>query len=120
MKTLRYNSFTGVAILSAALAVVPPLRGQNYPTLLQALAPLHYWRLNETNSSPAPDVISNLGSVGPSASGYAAGGALTGQPNGIVGNCVRLLNPGGNFEYLRYENRYSQPGGAQPGAPFHD
>jgi hypothetical protein len=95
MKTRRplsYGSALAGILLLGTLATQPVYA--QYPTLIGAQNPLDYWRLNETTPSPPPDLISNLGSAGPAGNGFAAGGALTGQPNGIVGNCARLINEG--------------------------
>ena len=78
------------AILLGTLATLPA-RGQNYPTLIEAQSPVDYWRLNETNHSPAINTISNLGSTGAAGTGYVLSGALTGEP-GIVGHSVRVFN----------------------------
>src|ERR1700677_2026615 len=92
-KSWRIDSAMAGAVLLAALANLP-VQAQNYPTLLEDLKPLDYWRLNETKPSPPPDIISNLGSAGAAGNGYAVGGALTGQPGGIVGNAIQLINDG--------------------------
>ena len=80
------------SILLIALAV-PPVRAQNFPTLIQSNSPVHYWRFNETTPSAPIDTVSNLGSVGTAGTGYVLNGALTGEP-GIVGQSVRLFNIG--------------------------
>jgi Concanavalin A-like lectin/glucanases superfamily len=85
------SSFAG-AILLGALATMPA-GAQSFPTLITNLGPIDYWRFNETTPSPAVNTISNYGSLGPW-DGYAADGALTGQP-GVVGNAVRLIDTSG-------------------------
>ena len=92
-KSWKTGSALAGAILLGALATLP-IHAQNYPTLIQAQSPLDYWRFDETTPAPAPDIISNLGSAGPAGNGYAVDGALTGQPGGIVGNAVQLINVG--------------------------
>ncbi|HUD47962.1 MAG TPA: LamG-like jellyroll fold domain-containing protein [Candidatus Baltobacteraceae bacterium] len=88
----KIASASAAAMLLGALATLP-VRAQTYPTQIEALMPLDYWRLNEKALPLAPDIISNLGSAGAAGNGYALSGALTGQPGGIVGNAVQLLNP---------------------------
>jgi hypothetical protein len=96
-KSWKIDSALAGVILLGALASLP-VRAQNYPTLILAQSPLDYWRFNETTPSPAPDIISNLGSAGAAGNGYAVG-ALTGQPGGIVGNAVQLINAGDAVGY---------------------
>ena len=64
----------------------------DYASTVQALGPVGYWRLNETNSSPGLRRLANLGELGSAADGYAVLTAATGLP-GRVGSCVRLYNP---------------------------
>jgi len=92
-KSLKVGSSLAGAILFVALATLPA-HAQNYTTLLQGLGPVDWWRFEETNASPAVNIISNYGSVGAAGTGYVADGALTGAA-GIVGNAVLLVN-GGN------------------------
>jgi hypothetical protein len=76
-----------------ALSAASTLYAADYPTTVLSYNPLAYWRFNETTTSPAINTVTNHGSAGTGIVGYPIGGALTGQP-GIVGNSVRLLNPG--------------------------
>lgn len=91
MKTLKpwkLSCRLAGATLLGALAALPG-RAQDFPTKLETLGPINYWRLNETTPSPAINTVSNQGSAGAVGTGYVVDGALTGQP-GIVGNSVLL------------------------------
>ena len=106
MKTLnswKLGPAMAGAILFGALASLPVL-AQNYPSLILAQSPVDYWRLTETNASPAINTVSNLGSVGAAGTGYVLDGAITGEP-GIVGNCVLLTNNGQDvgYDYTRID-----------------
>ena len=79
------------SLLLLALTVRTPLRA-DYASTVQALGPVGYWRLNETNNSPGLKRLANLGELGSTADGYAVLTAATGLP-GRVGSCVRLYNP---------------------------
>jgi hypothetical protein len=91
------SSFVG-ALLLGTLATLPA-GAQPFSTLVTNLGPIDYWRFNESVTAPAVNTIANLGSLGPW-DGYAADGALTGQP-GVVGNSVRLIdNSGANLDCI--------------------
>ena len=78
------------SLLLLALTARTPLRA-DYASTVQALGPVGYWRLNETNNSPGLKRLANLGELGSAADGYAVLTAATGLP-GRVGSCVRLYN----------------------------
>jgi hypothetical protein len=85
------------AILLGTLAALPA-RAQNYPSLILTNSPVDYWRFLETVASPAINTITNSGSAGAAATGYALDGAITGQ-TGIVGHSILLTNTGQNIGY---------------------
>jgi hypothetical protein len=96
MKTPKSCKFLAVAgaILFGALATLPVL-AQTYPSQILAQSPIDYWRFNEVTTSPVMNTISNSGSAGAAATGFVVQ-AVTGETNGIVGNCILFTNAGGN------------------------
>src|SRR5262245_6711926 len=70
----------------------------DYPTTVQSFNPLGYWRLDETATAPAVNKVSNLGSLGSTADGLVVLDVGKGQL-GVVGNCIRLNNPGNTVGY---------------------
>jgi hypothetical protein len=91
-KSWNIGSFFAGAILLGALATLPA-RAQNYPSLVLSNSPVDYWRFSETTLSPAINTVSNSGSAGVAGTGYVVR-AVTGQPGGIVGDCVLFTNTG--------------------------
>src|SRR5437899_1804361 len=65
----------------------------DYSNTVGTLGPLGYWRFNETAASPALNKVANSGSLAAAADGYAVLDVGKGEA-GIVGNCIRLNNPG--------------------------
>src|SRR5258708_40222137 len=81
---------TGAFLLAAAAAW--PVRA-DYPSTVLSHNPLAYWRLDETATSPALNVLTNKGSVGTAGNGIVVRGVTKGQP-GEVGNSILLVNGG--------------------------
>jgi hypothetical protein len=69
----------------------------DYPTtvLSHTPPPLAYWRFDEISTSPALHNAANSGSLGSAADGYIVLDVTQGVASGVVGNCIRLNNPGG-------------------------
>jgi hypothetical protein len=82
---------TGAALYSAAAA--------DYPTTVQSYNPLAYWRLDDTAASPALNIVSNSGTLGRAGDGYVVEDVGKGEP-GVVGNSIRLNNPGLTIGHL--------------------
>jgi hypothetical protein len=72
------------------LTVNPLLHGAYTYNALD-LAPLGYWRLDETNTVPPADIVTNVGSLGSAANGFGFNGVIQGVP-GIVQNAFRFSN----------------------------
>src|SRR6266446_3489005 len=91
MKTSCLNRF--MFLLAALLLASGPGRidGADYPTTVQSFNPVAYWRLNETATVPAPNIITNYGSLGAAGNGYGVSNVLNGFV-GIVGNCMSFTN----------------------------
>src|SRR5262249_23127948 len=70
----------------------------DFASKVLALAPLGYWRFNESIPSPGLNKLTNSGSLGSAGDGYAVLDVIKGQ-SGIVGNCIRLNNTNGDPGY---------------------
>src|SRR5439155_25018611 len=81
------------ATLLLAFSGLPSRGATDYPTTMTTLAPLAYWRFNETAASPALNKTTNSSTMGSILDGYVVADAKLGEP-GIVGKCVRITNPG--------------------------
>ncbi len=68
-----------------------PVEAADYATTVMAQNPVAYWRLNETEASPPPNIVANLGTVGSVGNGYIVMDVGKGEA-GIVGNAIRLVN----------------------------
>ena len=97
MKTNKYSISASSALFVAFFTLNLSLLAQDFPTQILSQKPIDYWRLDETNSSPPADLVSNYGSAGPTANGYLVS-AIRGAPGGIVGNYVAFTNTGQNIE----------------------
>ena len=70
----------------------------DYASTVSGYSPLAYWRFNETVATPPLNTVSNFGSLGSTANGYAVNGAIKGEA-GIVGSSVRFTNPANAIEF---------------------
>ncbi len=101
MKPTRPNHFIRPCPLAATLLLAFSsllTLGADYPTTVLSFGPLAYWRFNETATSPALNKTANSSTMGSILDGYVVADAQLGEP-GIVGNCVRLTNPGSTAPY---------------------
>ena len=89
----------------------------DYSNTVASFNPLAYWRFNETATSPAPRKMANSGSLGSTADGYLVLDAANGQP-GIVGNSIRLSNPGNTVGICGSKMDAPYSPGLNPSAPF--
>jgi hypothetical protein len=95
MKLIRKGILTAMA-LSAGLSA-----WADYSNTVMSFNPVGYWRMSETTPVPLPDVATNRGTLGQTATGYYLGGAthpggmgaLVGDPTSTGAN---FPNPGGS------------------------
>jgi hypothetical protein len=87
-------------VAAAALWSVLQLSAANYPTTVQSFNPLGYWRLSESVSPPAANLVVNSGTLGAAANGYPYPGTdlVNGQP-GVIGTSISFTNPSASFNY---------------------
>jgi len=86
---------TAVAML-VALFSLTNVRA-DYSNTVGSFNPLAYWRFDDITTSPALNIVSNLGSLGSRANGNLILDATKGQAGalGLLGNSVRFINAGG-------------------------
>src|SRR2546430_953600 len=87
--------FVGAALLAVSIQIATPA---DYPTTVSSFSPLAYWRLDETAAAPPLNKLANSGSLGSVGDGYAVLDVGKGQA-GVVGNSIRLNNPGVTIGY---------------------
>ncbi|MEI9961280.1 MAG: LamG domain-containing protein [Limisphaerales bacterium] len=75
------------------LTIAVPSAHADYASTVESFNPLAYWRFDETVATPPLNTVSNYGTLGGIANGYAMNNATKGQP-GIVSNSIRFSNPG--------------------------
>jgi len=85
-----------VACLTVLTAVLPARA--DYPSTVNALGPLGYWRFNETTASPPLNQVVNVAPSGAKLNGIAILDIEKGQP-GIVGTSIRSHNTGAVVGY---------------------
>src|ERR1051325_11299900 len=114
MKTsvVRYVLAAGT---SAAWCIAA--QAADYPTTVLSHNPLGYWRFDETATSPALNKLANSGSLGSIVDGIAVADVGKGQP-GIVGNCIRLNNPGNVVGYCGSKVDITYNATINPAPPF--
>jgi len=90
--TLLRTFLAASALVLLTLAAVLPARA-DYSNTVMSLSPVGYWRLSETAAVPAANIVSNAGSLGEAANGFAIPGTALGfaQP-GVVGNSITFSN----------------------------
>ena len=97
MKTrVRYHLYLPAALLLLSAAA----QAADYPTTVLSLNPVGYWRLSESVSPPAANVLINQGSLGAAANAYPAPYGIS-DPTvqliqgvaGRIGNAIALTNP---------------------------
>ena len=94
MRELHCPRFiAGTAVLFMALGAAPGSHAADYTSTVTALNPVGYWHLDETVTVPPPKTFANAGSVGEEGTGYGVLDLLPGE-EGIVGNAIRMFNPG--------------------------
>ena len=81
-------AIAGVVLGSAAAVLA------DYPTHVQSLSPLGYWRLNEAGPVPSPVVLKNLGSLAPADDGAPVGSAQLGAPGFLTGSTAMRVAGG--------------------------
>src|SRR6266404_2289358 len=106
-----------VGALLLAISFQAAIAADPYPTAVLAKSPLAYWRLDESAAAPALNKLANGGSVGSSADGYAVLDVNKGQI-GIVGNCIRLNNPGVTIAYCGSRVDVPYSAALNPNPPF--
>src|SRR5262245_60397464 len=89
----------------------------DYPTTVQSFSPLGYWRLDETASAPAVNKVANSGSLGSTGDGILVLDVDKGQ-SGVVGNSIRLNNPGNTVGYCGSKIDVPWNVALNPAAPF--
>jgi len=95
---LKTPKFISMAMGAAMIAAVSAITAQaDYPSAVESLNPLAYWRFIATNTGPALNAVTNYSTLGSAANGYVVT-AAKGTP-GIVGNGILLSNPGGAAGY---------------------
>lgn len=102
--------------LTLSITPIPPPAGA-YAAAVAALGPVVYWRMNETNQPPGPDVVTNSGSLGSAANGLGYNGVIQGQP-GIVGNSFRFSNPSLTITYFGSHVDVPYTPALNPNGPF--
>jgi len=105
-----------VAASTLALACLAA-SAADYQTTVTGFGPLGYWRLDETTTAPAVNKVSNVGSLGSSADGFVVLDVGKGEP-GVVGNSIRLNNPGPNTGYAGSKIDVPYNPGLNPVPPF--
>jgi hypothetical protein len=96
--------------------VVLTTRAADFPTTIQSLNPLVYYRFNETTASPAPPVATNSSPLGSLGTGYLVN-ATPGEP-GMVGNCVRFYNTNADWTVCPTKVDVSSSVAFNPDPPF--
>ncbi|HEX3359325.1 MAG TPA: LamG-like jellyroll fold domain-containing protein, partial [Tepidisphaeraceae bacterium] len=105
-----------VAASTLALACIAA-SAADYQTTVSGFGPLGYWRLDETTTAPAVNKVSNVGSLGSSADGMVVLDVGKGEP-GVVGNSIRLNNPGPTTGYAGSKVDVPYNAGLNPVPPF--
>ncbi len=117
---LWITNLTAGAVQSRTLtlSVTPMLPNPgSYAGAVAALNAVVYWRLNETNQPPGPDVVTNSGSLGTSADAVGYDGVIQGQP-GIVGTSSRFSNPSLSITYFGSHVDIPYNPALNPNGPF--
>jgi hypothetical protein len=105
-----------VAASTLALACVAA-SAADYQTTVSGFGPLGYWRLDETTTAPAVNKVSNVGTLGSAADGFVVLDVGKGEP-GVVGNAIRLNNPGPTTGYAGSKVDVPYNPGLNPVPPF--
>jgi hypothetical protein len=93
------NSGVGQSRQFKLLAVTPSGPASLYANTVLSMKPAAYWRLEETNRPPAADVVTNFGTLGAAANGFALARPAQGEP-GVVGNSCRFSNASLTITYF--------------------
>jgi hypothetical protein len=106
--------FVAASTLALAYATAS---AADYPTTVTAFNPLGYWRLDETTAAPTVNKVANVGSLGSAADGFVVLDVIKGEP-GVVGNAIRLNNPGPNTAQCGSKVDVTYNAGLNPVPPF--
>jgi len=106
--------FAGAVLLT--VAAIMPARA-DYPSTVQALGPVGYWRFDDTAASPPLNIITNATALGSIANGFCVATATKGAP-GIIGTSVRFNNPGNNVALCNDKIDVPWNAALNPNPPF--
>jgi hypothetical protein len=108
--------FTRTSLLLAGLFQAINLHA-DFASTVTGFNPLAYWRLDETNSSPALNIVSNWATPSTARNGNVVLGVGKGEP-GVVGNSARFVNNGNVVTYCGTKIDVPFSAALNPPAPF--
>lgn len=115
--TNRRSALARSALLLGTLALGGGVQASDYPTTIQSLNPLAYWRLDETTASPAINTVANSGTLGSAGNGHIVLDVGKGEP-GKVGSAARFVNNGNTVGYCGSKIDVPYNAAINPVAPF--
>src|ERR1041385_6846165 len=104
MKVTRLtNTYRFAAAVLLTLSGVLTVCASDYQSTVLSFNPVGYYRLSESVSPPAGDIVANAGSLGAAGTGFVIhdtdSAPLVKGGAGVVGSSIAFTNPGASFGY---------------------